>query len=111
MAEYKHIAIRGADPADTEHGDGLQSILLVHANVSDIRSFYAIIPLLAKDHNVVAYSRRFHWPKTPIAVGDCDPWDEQAEDVAELIEKLNLAPCNIIGNSSGATIALMMAQK
>jgi pimeloyl-ACP methyl ester carboxylesterase len=111
MEHYKDIEIRGARLAYREQGSGTQHIILVHANLSDIRSWDAIVPLLAASHHVVAYSRRYAWPNDPIEAESTDSWDEQAEDLAQLIKELEIGPCHIVGNSTGATLALLVAQR
>jgi pimeloyl-ACP methyl ester carboxylesterase len=109
MLDLKTIDIRGAQLTYQEAGDGNQHIILVHANLSDIRSWDTLLPILAQDHHVVAYSRRFAWPNEPIRPNVADPWEEQAEDLAEMIKALNMQPCHILGNSTGATLALLVA--
>ncbi|KIV99675.1 uncharacterized protein PV09_08729 [Verruconis gallopava] len=113
MDEYQHVNVRGARLAYREGGSGhgRGHVVLVHANLSDVRSWDAIFPLLASKHHVVAYSRRYAWPNEPIPAHTGDPWEEQAEDLAELIKKLHLEPCHIVGNSTGATLALLVAKK
>ena len=59
---------------------------------------------------MVAYSRRYHHPNA--APGDGDPAYTaalHADDLAELIRKLNLAPAHLVTSSFGGCVALQMA--
>ena len=111
MSDLKRVEVRGANLAYREEGNGTQHVVLVHANLSDLRSWEAILPLLARSHHVVSYTTRYAWPNEPIQAANIDSWDEQAEDLAELIKKLEIQPCHLVGNSTGATLALMVAQR
>ena len=104
------ITIRGADLTYNDLGEG-QPLVLIHANVSDIRSWDAVTPLLAKNFRVITYSRRYAWPNNEIADNVADPWEDHADDLEAMIEKLDIAPAHLMGNSTGATVALLLAKK
>ena len=106
---FTPIAIRGSELRYRRSGLG-EPLILIHPNISDVRSFAKIEPLLAKYFDVIALCRRHHWPNEPLADGDDDQWDEHALDVAALIEKLKLKSAHILGNSNSATIALILAR-
>lgn len=111
-AQFRHINIRGAELAYTDTGEGKEgNLVLVHPNLGDLRSWDSIVPQLAPTFRVITYSRRFHWPNVDIEDGVADPWEEHADDLAELIEKLNLGPAYVQGNSSSATMALILARR
>lgn len=104
------MTIRGAGLAYNDIGQG-EPLVLVHANISDIRSWDAVLPLFAKSFRVIAYSRRYASPNDEIADNKADPWEEHAYDLAEIIEKLEIGPAHILSNSTGATVALLLAKK
>ncbi len=86
-------------------------MVLVHANISDLRSWEPLEPLLAAHFRVINYSRRFAHPNHPIDDGGDDTLPPHAEDLIALIEKLRLGKVHLVGNSSGAFICLLVAQK
>lgn len=106
---FTPITVRGAELRYRRSGSG-EPLVLLHANISDARSFTKIEPLLAQHFDVVTLCRRYHWPNEPLPDRHDDPWEEHAHDTADLIEKLNLAPAHVLGNSSSALVALMLAR-
>jgi pimeloyl-ACP methyl ester carboxylesterase len=109
-AQFQQLSIGGANLAYTDTGRG-HTIVLVHGNISDIRSWDSVVPLFASRFRAIAYSRRYAWPNDEIADGVEDPWENHADDLIEILEKLAVAPAHIVGNSTGATVALILAKK
>jgi pimeloyl-ACP methyl ester carboxylesterase len=66
---------------------------------------------LATQARVVAYSERYHWPNAQ--EGDLSDYTpaQHAADLAALIERLNLAPAVVVGQSYGGLITLTMATR
>lgn len=83
--------------------------MLVHANISDMRSWEAIEAMLAEDFRVTNYSRRYAYPNRPIPVGAEDPLAVHAQDLIALIESEAKGPVHLLGCSSGAFISLLVA--
>jgi pimeloyl-ACP methyl ester carboxylesterase len=106
----QEIEIRGTSLAYRERGHG-EPMLLVHANISDMRSWEAIEPLLADHFRVITYSRRFSYPNRPAERDTQDAFSQHADDLIALIEKLRLGKVHLVGNSSGAFICLLAAQQ
>jgi pimeloyl-ACP methyl ester carboxylesterase len=104
------MTIRGANLAYKDLGEG-QPLVLIHANISDIRSWDPVAPHLAKNFRVITYSRRYAWPNDEIQDNVADPWQDHADDLEAMIEKLDIAPAHLMGNSTGATVALLLAKK
>ena len=104
------MTIRGADLAYKDLGEG-QPLVLIHANISDIRSWDSVAPRLAKNFRVITYSRRYAWPNEEIPDNVADPWEDHTDDLEAMIEKLDIAPAHLMGNSTGATVALLLAKK
>ena len=103
------IKIRGAELRYQRSGSG-EPLILLHPNISDARSFKGIEPILAKHFDVITLCRRHHWPNVSLADGDDDQWEEHAEDLGVLIEKLDLRSAHILGNSNSGLIALIFAR-
>ena len=104
------MTIRGANLAYKDLGEG-QPLVLIHANISDIRSWDPVAPHLAKNFRVITYSRRYAWPNNEIQDNVADPWEDHTDDLEAMIEKLDIAPAHLMGNSTGATVALLLARK
>lgn len=74
----QEIDINGASFAYRDRGRG-EPMVLVHANISDLRSWEPLEPLVAEHFLVVSYSRRFAHPNHPIDGGDDDALAPHAE--------------------------------
>jgi pimeloyl-ACP methyl ester carboxylesterase len=104
------LDLQGTRLAYRERGRG-DPIVLVHANLGDLRSWELLEPLLAPHFRVINYSRRFAYPNAPIADGADDPLGCHADDLIALLERLRLGRAHLVGNSSGAFISLLAAQR
>jgi pimeloyl-ACP methyl ester carboxylesterase len=104
------IDIDGVSFAYRETGRG-DPLVLVHANLSDMRSWESLEPLLAEHFRVINYSRRFAHPNRPASADDSDPLSQHAEDLITLIETRRLGKVHLVGNSSGAFVCLLAAQQ
>ena len=90
------------------HGSG-EPLVLVHGSWGDARSWRLVVPGLAESFRVVVYDRRGHSrsqrPDTPGSV------DEDGDDLAAVLEALDLAPAHVVTNSYGGNIALRLATR
>jgi pimeloyl-ACP methyl ester carboxylesterase len=90
------------------HGDG-EPLVLVHGSWGDATSWARVVPGLAGSFRVLVYDRRGHSrserPDTPGSV------DEDGDDLAALLEALELAPAHVVTNSYGGNIALRLAAR
>jgi len=90
------------------HGSG-EPLVLVHGSWGDARSWRLVVPGLAESFRVVVYDRRGHSrsqrPDSPGSV------DEDGDDLAALLEALDLAPAHVVTNSYGGNIALRLATR
>lgn len=105
----REIDINGATLVYRESGHG-DPMVLVHANLSDMRSWESIEPLVARHFRVINYSRRFAYPNRPAGRADTDPLSQHAEDLVALVDELSLGKVHLVGNSSGAFVCLLAAQ-
>jgi pimeloyl-ACP methyl ester carboxylesterase len=79
----------------------------VHGSWGDHTNWTPVVPLLSEEFDVVAYDRRGHSSSERLdAQGSTD---EDAADLAALIEALDLAPAHIVANSFGGVITLRLA--
>jgi pimeloyl-ACP methyl ester carboxylesterase len=105
------IELNGATLAYRESGRGIPPMVLVHANISDMRSWEPIEPMLARHFRVINYSRRYAYPNLPIGVGIDDTLSQHADDLISLIERVRLGKVHLVGNSSGAFVCLLVARR
>lgn len=88
-----------------------QPLVLVHASISDMRSWEPVESLLADRFDVLNYSRRFSYPNRPIDPGVDDQLEVHVRDLIALIEVQDLGPVHLLGNSSGAFVSLLVADQ
>jgi pimeloyl-ACP methyl ester carboxylesterase len=88
------------------HGSG-EPLVLVHGSWVDATVFAAVVPRLCESFRVLVYDRRGHSrSERPDAQGSVD---EDGDDLAALLEALDLAPAYVATNSLGGNIALRLA--
>lgn len=106
--EQKSVKVNGVDMQYVEQGSG-QTLILLHGFTSDMRTWKAMIPRLAKDFRVIAPIQRYFgkgdWSK------DWPPFNRDllADDVAGLIQALGGKPVHLVGWSMGGTVAYIAA--
>lgn len=105
----KQVEINGESFAYRELGRG-DPMVLVHASISDLRSWEPLEELVAERFRVINYSRRFAYPNRPIDDRMDDVLARHVEDLVALIEKLRLGKVHLVGNSSGAFVCLLAAK-
>lgn len=89
------------------HGAG-QPLVLLHGGGSTIKSNYShILPQLTKTHQVIAIELQAHGH-----TADRDrplSFEQDADDVAELLKQLHIEKAGIMGFSNGGTTSLQVA--
>jgi 3-oxoadipate enol-lactonase len=85
------------------HGNG-PAVLLVHEGVADRRMWRGQVPVLARDHRVVAVDLR-GFGETPHASG---PFSH-VDDLCEVLDELRIEQATVVGGSLGAKVALLLA--
>ena len=83
--------------------------MLVHGSWTDHLSWQLVTPMLAERHRVLVYDRRGHSRSERPTTQGARRQDE--DDLAALVEALDLAPVHLVGNSYGASIALGLAAR
>ena len=89
------------------HGTG-RPLVLIHGGGSTINtSFGRIMPMLAKSHRVIAVELQAHGRTSDR--GAPSSFQQDADDVAELLRQLDVAKADVLGFSNGASTALQIA--
>jgi pimeloyl-ACP methyl ester carboxylesterase len=100
--------VNGVDLYYELEGSG-EPLALVHGSWGDATNWRFVVRGLAESFRVLAYDRRGHSlserPDTPGSV------DEDGDDLAALLEALDLAPAHVATNSWGGNIALRLAAR
>jgi len=90
------------------HGSG-EPLALVHGAWADATAWRFVVPGLAESFRVLSYDRRGHSrSERPATQGS---FDEDGDDLAALLEALELAPAHVVTNSGGGNIALRLATR
>ena len=107
IAPITHVDLRGYRFAISETGSGAP-VIMVHGSVSDHRTWQRQMQMLGR-RRVISYSRRYHWPNSPIEEGVDYAMEEQVLDLAALVRHVASAPVDLIGHSYGAYLCLLLA--
>lgn len=107
LADARAIEINGTTITYIEKGAG-PPLLLVHGAFADFRYWQSLLDDLAGAHKVIAYSRRDFYPN-PLSDRPSDNRYADRDDLAAIVEKLELAPVHLVGHSRGGHIALALA--
>ncbi len=103
---FKRVQVHGAELAYVEEGTG-QPVVFVHGGFNDLTIWEQQVPALAGRYRAIAYSRRYAWPNEGIPDGVADEAVPHAEDLAGLLQTLDLGPAHLVGHSYGAGICMI----
>jgi pimeloyl-ACP methyl ester carboxylesterase len=102
-----YAAVNGLKMYYEIHGQG-KPLVLLHGGGSTIESTYGrILPQFAKTHQVIAIELQAHG-----RTADIDrplSFEQDADDVAALLQQLHIAKADIMGFSNGGTTTLQIA--
>jgi pimeloyl-ACP methyl ester carboxylesterase len=93
-----------------ECGQG-EPLVFVHGGLGDLQTFNGQLAAFATRYRVIAYSRRFHPPNAPPGDGAVNALQDHTDDLLALLRTLDASPAHLVGNSSGAYIALAFAMQ
>jgi pimeloyl-ACP methyl ester carboxylesterase len=103
-----HVRVNDVTFAYDVAGEG-EPLVLVHGSWGDRHNWDSVFDALARSFRVVRYDRRGHSEsERPAGQGS---FQEDADDLAALMEALELGPAHVVGNSGGAAIALKLGVK
>jgi pimeloyl-ACP methyl ester carboxylesterase len=91
-----------------ERGTG-PPVLFVHGIPTDYRAWAAQQEGLSPEFRTVTYSRRYAYPNSRTGDLSDSTVENNAADLGRLIEKLGIAPVNLVGHSYGGFIAAELA--
>jgi non-heme chloroperoxidase len=104
------IEVNGAGLEYSELGAG-EPLVFVHGSLEDLRTWRLQMASFAQHYHVVAYSRRYHFPNTRFGNRPSYSAGLHAEDLAGLLERLDLAPAHLACSSFGGYVALCLAAR
>lgn len=88
-------------------GDG-DPLVIVHGGWTDHTAFEAVVEPLSRSFRVIRYDRRGH---SRSEYAGPAPRRRDEDDLAELLEALDLGPAHLVGTSYGASISLALATR
>jgi len=105
--DVKSVFINGDSLHYIDIGKG-EPVVFVHGTLDDYRVWQMELDTFAKKHRVIAYSRRYAFPNKQVINDSADySVTIHANDLSELIKKLDLGPVHLVGHSYGAYTALL----
>lgn len=105
----KYMAANGIRIYHEFHGQGKDTVLLLHGNGQSIRDFRNQIPVLSREFTVVAIDSRAHGYTSDDGKGIT--YEVMADDVNSLMDSLKIRYVNIIGWSDGGNTGLILAMR
>ncbi len=106
MNQGKYLQVNGLNLYYEVHGEG-QPLVLLHGGLGGIDMFPQLLPTLAASRQVIGVDLQGNGH-----TADIDrpfSFEQMADDVAALIEKLALAPSDVMGYSLGGGVTLQSA--
>ncbi len=103
------IEVNGTTLAYDKSGDG-QPILFIHGMCGDASVWADQMRRLSPHFGCIAYDRRGH-SRSPLGQITQRTVELHADDAAELITALGLAPCILVGSSGGARVAVDVVRR
>ena len=109
--EIKSVFVNGDSLHYIDIGKG-EPVIFVHGTLDDYRLWQMQMDTFAKNHRVIAYSRRYAYPNRQVSNDSADYSPAiHAKDLAEFIKILNLGPVHLVGHSYGAYTALLITME
>jgi len=102
--------VGGASLAFRAQGAG-DPVVFVHGGISDLRIWDAQLPEIGRSYRAISYSRRYALPNEPMPRDAMDPIAVHVDDLVAFLREVGAAPAHLVGNSWGALIALLTAQR
>jgi pimeloyl-ACP methyl ester carboxylesterase len=100
-------SVNGVDLYYEVHGTSGDPIVLIHGSWVDHHDWDPVVPGFSQALEVVVYDRRGHGQSTPRPRPH--PVRDDAEDLAALLESINIFPAHVVAHSYGGAVALRLA--
>jgi pimeloyl-ACP methyl ester carboxylesterase len=105
--ELEFLTVNGVRIAYADTGGTGAPVVLVHGSWGSHHNWDLVVPGLSEYFRVVSYDRRGH-SESERSSGQ-GHFSEDVADLAALIERLDIAPAWVVGNSSGAAMTVKLA--
>ncbi len=102
------LQVNGTELHYVEQGEG-EPVVFVHGGLGDFRTWLPQVTTFSVCYRAISYSRRAHYPNAWLPSYTSSSMLVHVEDLAALIEGLQLGRTHIVGNSYGSYISLMLA--
>lgn len=110
LVKSAYAEVNGINMYYEQHGTQGDYLVLIHGGGSTIEStFGKVLPLLAKDHKVIAVELQAHG-----RTGDRnapESFDQDADDVVALVKQLNISKASFFGFSNGGNTTMKIAMR
>lgn len=103
------VSVNGTHLAYDEAGNG-QPVLFVHGMCGDASVWADQMQRLSPHFRCIAYDRRGH-SRSPLGQVTQRTVELHADDAAQLIMELGLAPCIVVGSSGGARVLVDLIRR
>ncbi len=108
-AQGRYAKVNGINMYYEIHGEG-KPLVLIHGGGSTLHTtFGRIIPLLAKTHKVIGVELQAHGHTSDRKAPET--FEQDADDVAELLKQLNITGADVFGFSNGGNTAMKLAMR
>jgi pimeloyl-ACP methyl ester carboxylesterase len=104
----RSVRVNGVELHYIDRGRG-DSVVFVHGALDDYRMWEPELELFAQHYRVIDYSRRYNFPNENGPPGDGYSAINDAEDLAALVQELQLAPAHFVAHSYGGYATLFLA--
>ena len=104
----QQVRVNGVELHYLDQGRGVP-VVFVHGGLVDYRRWADQVEPFARHYRVITYSRRYNFPNHNTALDPAYSPAVDADDLAALIDKLQLGRVHVIGESYGAYTALFLA--
>jgi non-heme chloroperoxidase len=105
----KFADVNGTKLAYIEQGQG-EAVVMVHGSLGDYRSFAFQMGPFSSHYRIISYSRRYHYPNPEDGGGMPYTARTHADDLAVLLETLEIEKAHIVGSSYGGLVGLQLGK-
>lgn len=110
FSQVQQVNIGDATLNYTETGNG-EPVIFIHGGSGEYSDWATLSESYAKDFRVITYSRRYNYPNQNKPIIENFSEETEADDLAKMVQKLNLEPVHLVGHSFGSLTALAFAIK